>query len=98
MTEGMPRLAAPGKGKTASEAVAGGEAPSVPEAERTLKRLRREARVEGRSVMVEEAEPEGSSDTETVKKAAARKLASAKEARHGAEDADAKAASGAGAS
>jgi len=88
MIEGMRRLAAPSKGKTASEAVAGGEAPSVPEAERTLKRLRREARVEGRSVMVEEApEPEGSSDTDTVKKAAARKLASAKEAREGAETA-----------
>jgi hypothetical protein len=79
MTKGMPRLAAPSKGKTASEAVAGGEAPSVTEAERTLKRLRRTSRIESRSAMVEAApEPEGRSDTATVKKAAARKLAGAK--------------------
>jgi glucose-6-phosphate dehydrogenase assembly protein OpcA len=100
MTQGMPRLAAPGKGRTASEAVAEGEAPSVPEAERTLKRLRREAKVETRSAMVEAApEPEGRSDTATVKKAAARKLASAKGAREGTEAAgdaaDARAGSGA---
>lgn len=81
MTKGMPRLAAPSKGKTASEAVAEGEAPSVAESERTLKRLRRGARIETRSAMVEAApEPVGSSDTATVKKAAARKLAHAKAA------------------
>jgi glucose-6-phosphate dehydrogenase assembly protein OpcA len=79
MTKGMPRLGSPSKGKTASEAIAGGEAPSVAEAERTLKRLRRTARIESRSAMVEAApEPQGRSDTATVKKAAARKLAGAK--------------------
>ncbi|MDF2091904.1 glucose-6-phosphate dehydrogenase assembly protein OpcA [Knoellia sp. 3-2P3] len=79
MTRGMPRLAAPSKGKTASEAVADGEAPSVVEAERTLRRLRRGARIESRSAMVEAApEPEASADTATVKKAAARKLARVK--------------------
>jgi hypothetical protein len=79
MTRGMPRLASPSKGKTASEAVADGEAPSVVEAERTLRRLRRGARIESRSAMVEAApEPEASADTATVKKAAARKLAKVK--------------------
>ena len=79
MTRGMPQLAAPSKGKTASEAVADGEAPSVVEAERTLRRLRRGARIESRSAMVEAApEPEARADTATVKKAAARRLARAK--------------------
>ena len=102
MTKGMPRLAAPSKGKTASEATADGEAPSVAEAGRTVRRLRRQAKVDTRSAMVEAApEPAGSSDTATVKKAAARKLASAKAASsegatsEGATSADA--ASGAGA-
>ena len=86
MTKGMPRLAAPTKGKTASEAVAEGEAPSLAESERTLKRLRRAARIETRSAMVDASpEPEGRADTDTVKEAAARKLATAQADRESAE-------------
>jgi hypothetical protein len=69
-----------GKGKTASEAVADGEAPSLAEAERTAKRIKRAARAHSRSDMVEAVPtPPDSSDTTAVKKAASRKLAEAKD-------------------
>jgi hypothetical protein len=77
MTKGM-RLLGSGKGKTASEAVADGEAPSPVEAKRTAARIKRAARAQSRASMVEAApEPPETSDRATVKKAAARKLADA---------------------
>jgi hypothetical protein len=79
MTKGMRRLTGSGKGKPASEAVADGEAPSPEEAARTVKRLRRQAKRDSRSVMVEAApEPPEESDATTVKEAAARQLATKK--------------------
>ncbi len=68
--------------RTASEAVTDGEAPSPAEAERTTTRLRRAARAAGGSRMVEAMDmPEDAADSETVRKAAAAKLAEAKERR-----------------
>lgn len=79
MTKGMRLLEGKGKAKTASEAVADGEAPSVAEAERTAQRIKRAARTQSRSAMVEAAPaPSEESDRATVQKAAARKLAKAK--------------------
>ena len=79
MTKGMRLLEGKGKAKTASEAVAEGEAPSVAEAERTAQRIKRAARTQSRSAMVEAAPaPSEESDRATVQKAAARKLAKAK--------------------
>jgi glucose-6-phosphate dehydrogenase assembly protein OpcA len=78
MTKGM-RLLSAGKGKTASEAVADGEAPSPAEAKRTAARIKRAARAQTRAAMVEAAPaPPEVSDRATVKEAAARKLADAK--------------------
>jgi glucose-6-phosphate dehydrogenase assembly protein OpcA len=68
--------------RTASEAVKAGQAPSPAEADRTIARLRRAAAASGGSKMVEQMdEPTGSSDTETVRKAAAAKLADVREGR-----------------
>ena len=75
----MRLLEGKGKAKTASEAVADGEAPSVAEAERTAQRIKRAARTQSRSAMVEAAPaPSEESDRVTVQKASARKLAKAK--------------------
>ncbi len=68
--------------QTASEAVRAGRAPSVAEAERTAKRLRRAARASTRSAMVEAAlMPPKVDDPEVVKQAAKDKLAEVKERR-----------------
>ena len=68
--------------QTASEAVRAGRAPSVAEAERTAKRLRRAARASTRSAMVEAAPmPPKVDDPEVVKQAAKDKLAEVKERR-----------------
>ena len=68
--------------QTASEAVRSGRAPSVAEAERTARRLRRAARASAKSAMVEAAPmPPKSDDPEVVKKAAADQLAEVKERR-----------------
>ena len=67
---------------TASEAIKAGKAPSVAEAERTVKRLRRAARASGSSTMVEaQPMPEKSDDPTQVKKAAAARLAEVREER-----------------
>lgn len=67
---------------TASEAVKAGRAPSVAEAERTVQRLRRAARTSGSSAMVEaQPMPPKADDPGLVRKAAATKLARAKEER-----------------
>jgi glucose-6-phosphate dehydrogenase assembly protein OpcA len=77
VTRGMKLLT--GQGKTASEAVAAGEAPSTAEARKVAARLKRSARAETRSAMVEAApEPPETSDRTAVRTAAARKLARAK--------------------
>jgi glucose-6-phosphate dehydrogenase assembly protein OpcA len=68
--------------RSASEAVRDGAAPSPAEAERTAQRLRRSARLAGSSAMVEKMPmPAEHADTETVRKAAATKLAEVKERR-----------------
>ena len=68
--------------QTASEAVRAGRAPSVAEAERTAKRLRRAARASTRSAMVEAAPmPPKVDDPEVVKQAAKDKLAEVKDRR-----------------
>lgn len=68
--------------QTASEAVRSGRAPSVAEAERTARRLRRAARASSRSAMVEAAPmPPKADDPEVVKQAAKDKLAEVKERR-----------------
>jgi glucose-6-phosphate dehydrogenase assembly protein OpcA len=85
VTKGMRLLA--GKSKTASEAVADGEAPSLAEAERTARRIKRAARAQSRSAMVEAAPaPPEESDRATVQQAAARKLAKAKAEGTGADE------------
>jgi glucose-6-phosphate dehydrogenase assembly protein OpcA len=67
---------------TASEAVRAGKVPSVAEAERTARRLRRAARASGSSAMVEaRPEPPQADDVTQVQQAAARRLSQAKEAR-----------------
>jgi glucose-6-phosphate dehydrogenase assembly protein OpcA len=67
---------------TASEVVRSGRAPSVAEAERKVRRLRRAARASGSSTMVEaQPMPPRSDDPEQVRTAAARKLAKVKEER-----------------
>ena len=67
---------------TASEAVKAGRAPSVAEAERTARRLRRAARASGSSAMVEaQPMPPKADDPARVRKAAAAQLAQAKEDR-----------------
>jgi glucose-6-phosphate dehydrogenase assembly protein OpcA len=68
--------------QTGSEAVRAGAAPSPSDAGRTTARLRRAARAAGGSRMIEEMDaPEESSDTETVKRASATRLAEARERR-----------------
>jgi glucose-6-phosphate dehydrogenase assembly protein OpcA len=68
--------------RTASEAIKEGRAPSPAEAERIIGRLRRAAAASGGSRMVEQMdEPTGSSDTDTVRKASAARLADVKKAR-----------------
>ena len=68
--------------QTASEAVRAGRAPSVADAERTARRLRRAARASAGSAMVEAAPiPPKADDPEVVKKAAAAQLAEVKERR-----------------
>jgi glucose-6-phosphate dehydrogenase assembly protein OpcA len=68
--------------RTASEAVRSGEAPSAAEAERTTTRLRRAARAASGSRMVERMDlPDGSADTDAVKRASADRLAEARERR-----------------
>ncbi len=67
---------------TASEAVRAGRVPSVAEAERTARRLRRAARASGSSAMVDALPmPPKADDVTQVQRAAARKLTEAKEAR-----------------
>ena len=69
-------------GGVAGEAVRAGRAPSVAEAERTAKRLRRAARASTGSAMVEAAPmPPKVDDPEVVKQAAKDKLAEVKERR-----------------
>ena len=66
--------------QSAGEAVKKGRAPSVAEAERTAKRLRRAARASGSSTMVEARPlPPKADDVEQVKEAAARQLSEAQE-------------------
>ena len=68
--------------QTASEAVRAGRAPSVADAERTARRLRRAARASAGSAMVEAAPiPPKADDPEVVTKAAAAQLAEVKERR-----------------
>lgn len=68
--------------RTASEAVAAGIAPSVAEAERTHRRLRRASSTSASSAMVEKRPmPEKADDPGSVKQAAAAKLAAAQEER-----------------
>ncbi|MGB7817979.1 MAG: glucose-6-phosphate dehydrogenase assembly protein OpcA [Ornithinibacter sp.] len=68
--------------RTASEAVAAGIAPSVAEAERTYRRLRRASSTSASSAMVEKRPmPEKADDPGAVKQAAAAKLAAAQEER-----------------
>ena len=67
---------------TASEVVKAGLAPSAAEAERTVRRLRRAARASGSSAMVEaQPMPPKADDPTRVRKAAAARLAQAKEER-----------------
>lgn len=68
---------------TATEAVREGEAPSVKEAERESRRIARANSRTGSAQMVEAPEPPKASDTKAVKKAAARKLAKAKDEKAG---------------
>jgi glucose-6-phosphate dehydrogenase assembly protein OpcA len=63
------------RSKTASEAVAEGEAPSVEQAAKAVRRIDRESRKHASEAMVEAEQPPADSDVPTVKKAAARKLA-----------------------
>lgn len=67
---------------TASEAVKAGRAPSVAEAQRTAQRLRRAARASASSAMVEaQPMPPKADDPARVRKAAAKRLATAQEER-----------------
>jgi glucose-6-phosphate dehydrogenase assembly protein OpcA len=78
--KGLDRFGA--KGPTASEAVREGEAPSVARARRDARRIARENRREGSSMMVTAREvPAPPEDEATVKDAAARKLADVKGAK-----------------
>jgi len=68
--------------QTADEAIRAGKAPSVTEADRTAKRLRRAARASASSQMVEaQPMPSNAGDATAVKKAADTQLAEAKERR-----------------
>ena len=68
--------------QTADEAIRAGKAPSVTEADRTAKRLRRAARASASSQMVEaQPMPDNAGDPAAVKKAADTQLAAAKERR-----------------
>jgi glucose-6-phosphate dehydrogenase assembly protein OpcA len=64
---------------TATDAVREGEAPSVKEAERESRRIARANSKAGSAQMVEAPQPPKASDEKAVKKAAARKLAKAKD-------------------
>ncbi|MEO7422169.1 MAG: glucose-6-phosphate dehydrogenase assembly protein OpcA [Ornithinibacter sp.] len=78
LTVGLPAVNA--TRRTASDAVAAGLAPSVPEAERTATRLRRAASATASVEMVEKMPmPKRSDDPGVVKKAAATKLAEVEE-------------------
>lgn len=72
---GLPRV---GKGKTSSEAVSDGEAPSVDEARRAARKVTRRSPGTSSTAMVEASPPPKPTDTTTVKKAAARRLATTK--------------------
>jgi glucose-6-phosphate dehydrogenase assembly protein OpcA len=76
---GLPRLATRGLTKTASEAVADGEAPSAQEARRRARAIRRRSAGHASSAMVEASAPTAPADTRAVKRAAARKLAAARD-------------------
>ncbi len=80
LTEGLAAVST--SRRTASEAVAAGIAPSVAEAERTGRRLRRASSTSGGSATVEKRPlPKKADDPASVKKAAATKLAAATEER-----------------
>lgn len=78
LTSGLPAVST--TRRTASEAMAAGIAPSVSQAERTGRRLRRAASATASSTMVEKMPmPEKSDDPDAVKQAAAKKLAEVEE-------------------
>ena len=80
LTSGLRRVTL--SRSTASEVIRSGRAPSVAEAERKVKRLRRAARASGSSTMVEaQPMPPQADDPTRVRKAAATKLARVKEER-----------------
>ena len=68
------------RSKTASEAMADGEAPSPAQSERDARRIARETRKHASQSMVEAQPPAEDASTPAVKKAAARKLAAKKTA------------------
>jgi glucose-6-phosphate dehydrogenase assembly protein OpcA len=74
--KGLARVGA--KSVTASDAVRGGEAPSVKEAEREARKVARATSKAASSEMVQAPEPPAAPTTATVKKATARKLAKGK--------------------
>jgi glucose-6-phosphate dehydrogenase assembly protein OpcA len=71
--KGLARLGS--RTVSAVEAVRGGEAPSVEEAEREARRIARANRASGSSTMVASPPPPGPPDERAVKKVSARKLA-----------------------
>jgi glucose-6-phosphate dehydrogenase assembly protein OpcA len=80
LVHGMPEVKH--SRRTASAAVKAGQSPSPAEAERIIARLRRAAAASSGSRMVEQMdEPTGSSDSDTVRKASAAKLADVREGR-----------------
>ncbi len=80
LTRGLPDVSS--SRRTATEAVAAGLAPSVAEAERTGRRLRRAAGADASSTLIEKLPmPEKADDPGAVKKAAAAKLAEVEEDR-----------------
>lgn len=76
--QALPKVLSPSSGKTASEAVAEGEALSPDEARRTARRISRAASGRSSMAMVEAPEPPPASDEKVVKEAAATKLAEKK--------------------
>ncbi|HET7280371.1 MAG TPA: glucose-6-phosphate dehydrogenase assembly protein OpcA [Dermatophilaceae bacterium] len=75
IVKGLPKILGKARTKTASEAVAEGEAPSAKEAERRARAIQRRTSHKSSSAMVEAEPPPPPPSTTTVKKAAAKKLA-----------------------
>ena len=67
--------------RTSSQAQRSGLTPSVAQAREDAERIRREAKVNASSAMVEAPMPDDSGDTEQVEKASARKLEQVRSAR-----------------